>query len=72
MSLSVNRYPEWLEELIEQTGNYSLYEAYENLLELLPEHVEAQDIGLEEEEKVFTKDEMMLYLIANSNFFLFG
>jgi len=64
-------YPLWLEELVKKTDNPTLYEAYENLLEILPERIRAQEVGLEEEEKVFTKDEMVFYLIANSNFFLF-
>ena len=71
MSLS---YPRWLEELVKKTGNYTLYEAYEILNEILEERVYSlKEVGWEGEdsEKEFSKEELILYLLTNSNFYVF-
>jgi len=70
--LSLN-YPRWLEELVKKTENYTLYEAYEILNELLEERVYfLSELGWEEDtEKRFSKEELILYLLTNSNFFVF-
>ena len=71
MSLS---YPLWLEELVKRTGNYTLYEAYELLNCVLEdrtyERSELESMGVEAD-KNFSKEELILYLLTNSNFFVF-
>ena len=67
-------YPRWLEDLVRKTGNYTLYEAYEILNEVLEEKVYSlKELGWEEEysEKRFSKEELILYLLTNSNFYVF-
>ena len=71
MSLS---YPLWIEDLVRKTGNYTLYEAYEILNEVLEEKVYSlKELGWEGEdsEKRFSKEELILYLLTNSNFYVF-
>jgi len=66
-------YPCWLEDLVKRTGNYTLYEAYEILNELLEERAYfLNELGWEEDtEKRFSKEELILYLLTNSNFYVF-
>ncbi len=67
-------YPLWLEELVKRTENYTLYEAYDILSSVLEDRLytreELEIMGIEAE-KDFSKEELILFLLTNSNFYVF-
>ena len=66
-------YPRWLEEIIRETGNISLCEAYEILNEHLPDRVYSEELiawGMDVDGDL-SKEALILYLLVNSNFYMF-
>lgn len=67
-------YPRWLEEIIRETENISLYEAYEILNEHLPDRVYSREEliawGMDVDGDL-SKESLILYLLVNSNFYMF-
>ena len=85
---SNSHYPDWLEEIVEETGNELLYEAYDILDSVLPkkERIRITDLkeifeGLDDLKikragffltDEFEREEMIRVLIERSNYWMWG
>ena len=87
MSLN-SHYPDWLEEIVEETGNELLYEAYDILNSVLPKKERIRVTELKEifegldDSKIkragffltdeFDREEMIRVLMERSNYWMWG